>query len=384
LHIAHIVTRLDVGGAQSHVLHLASAQRARGDLVTVITGAEGTASDTLRSRGIEVVTMPRLVRSIELFGDLRALRDLDRLLVASTPDVVHAHSSKAGILTRLVARWRRIPTVYTAHGWPFVPGVLWPQRVLSRAGEAVGGRLWGEVICVTESDALLARAKRIAPARRIHVVANGIPDVASSGSTDPEPAAASPSRPCTITMVARFFPQKDHDGLLRAASLVNVDRPWTLVLVGDGPLLPEVRALSTSLGLDDRVQFLGERDDVADILARSDVAVLWSRYEGLPLALLETCRSGLPWVAKDLPGTRAILGDSGAGILAGDVFALAQALTRLVSDDELRVQMGSEGRRRFLEAYTLDPMVTGIDAVYAQAMLRSGKPRRSTTGSGRR
>jgi glycosyltransferase involved in cell wall biosynthesis len=89
-------------------------------------------------------------------------------------------------------------------------------------------------------------------------------------------------------------------------------------------------------------------------------------------------------VAKDLPGTRAILGDSGAGILAGDVFALAQALTRLVSDDELRVQMGSEGRRRFLEAYTLDPMVTGIDAVYAQAMLRSSKPKRSTTGSGRR
>lgn len=376
MQITHVVTRLDVGGAQSHVLHLATAQHERGDRVSVVTGADGSCADALRSRGIDVILLPRLVRSVKAVSDLRALVDLDRCFQSLGPDVVHAHSSKAGILTRVVARRRRLPAAYTAHGWPFVRGVLWPQRVVSRTGETVCGRLWGDVICLTDHDRELARSQRVVPASRLHVVPNGIPDIT------PDAATAGDDGTVRITMVARFFPQKDHDGLLRAAATIRARHPWTLTLVGDGPRLGAVRALARELGVDQHVRFAGARDDVGEIMRATDIAVLWSRYEGLPLAVLEACRAGVPWVATDLPGTRAILGSSHAGILAADETGLADALVALIDDEALRSRMGAEGRRRYEDAFELSSMVAGVDGVYEQAMSRSG--RRSSHRSSRR
>lgn len=366
MHIAHVVTRLDIGGAQSHVLHVAGAQHEQGARVTVITGTEGAVSDELRQRGVEVAPLAHLIRSIRPTGDVLAVRDLDRLLRELRPDVVHAHSSKAGILTRLVARRRRLPAVYTAHGWPFVPGVRWPQRVVSRLGETVSGRLWGEVVCVTEADAALARSARVAPPARIHVVPNGIPDVEVAA-----PGRARTDDAVVITMVARFFPQKDHEGLLQAAALIPPDRHVRLQLVGDGPLLEQTRDRAAQLGLTERVTFAGARTDVAQILADSDIAVLWSRYEGLPLALLEAMRAGLPWVGTEMPAMRAVLGSSESGIVVRDVFELAEALVSLIDDETRRAVMGASGRRRYEEAFTLEPMVAALSVVYQQAMERA-------------
>jgi len=356
----HIITKGDVGGAQSHVADLATWQLAHGDDVTVIAGLDGPVSDRLRAAGVAVRVSPSLIRSANPLHDLRAVRALTSELAGLRPDVVHTHSSKGGFLGRIAARRGRTPAVYTVHGWPFQAAAPLAQRTLSRLGETVAGHLWGEVICLTQMELDLARRMRVVPELRLHLVPLGLPDgpvqFGDSGAI------------VRLVMVARFAAPKDHAGLLRVLAPLR-DEHWHLDLIGDGPRRAECEQLARRLGIADRVAFLGSRTDVPAMLASADIACLVSSYEGMPLAVLEGLRAGIPVVASDLPGVRAILADSGAGF-AVDGGAMTDALRTLIGDAELRHRMGAAGRGRYERELTIDRMAGGVAAVYAVAVER--------------
>jgi glycosyltransferase involved in cell wall biosynthesis len=359
MRIAHVITKGDVGGAQTHVLELATAQQIASDSVLVVAGSAGTAVRRARARGIDVVVIPSIDSGSS--GPWRmwgrgAFGALASALEEFEADVVHAHSSAAGLLARLVARRHRVPSVYTAHGWPFQRGAPTLQRVFSFAGELVGGHVGDAVICLTPEERHRAERAHVVRRRRVWVIANGLADVRA------ECRWSSHDGPVGLVMVARFAAPKLQDQVVAALTQLT-DLPWTMTFVGDGPRR-DAASRHAALALDGRVTFTGHRDDVPRILASNDIAILWSAYEGMPISVLEAMRAGLCCVASDLPGVRSLFGSPEAGAVASDVASLSTVLRGLIEDDAARRALGKRARARYEDAFSAGAMADATRRVY--------------------
>jgi glycosyltransferase involved in cell wall biosynthesis len=376
LKIAYIVTRADpIGGAQIHVRDLAEAMQARGHAVVVLTGGEGPFTDDLRARHIETVILDHLTVPIRPLQDLRALREMRAVLEAFSPDLVAAHSAKAGVIGRMAARLLRVPVIVTTHGWSFTTGVPPLKAAVYRWIERVTGPFGADkTITVSEYDRQLALRAGILSEARIVTVHNGIPDVAPSLRADP---ARIPPR---LVMVARFGAQKDHRTLLRALAELG-GLAWELDLVGEGPLLADTQALAASLGIAGRVHFLGQRMDVDRILANAQVSLLITNWEGFPLSILEAMRANLPVVASGVGGVGESVRDGETGFVVpqGGVAPLRERVRQLLMDAALRVRLGARGRAVYEEHFALDQAVSKTLAVYESVLRR---PLREHGGAG--
>ena len=367
--IAYIVTTASpIGGAQIHVRDLAAAVAAQGHAPSVITSGSGTFIDDLRRLGIPVRVMQHLAVPIHPIRDLRALQEVRRALAELQPDLIHAHSSKAGMLARLAGRSLRVPVVFTVHGWAFTPGVPALQAAVYRQAERLVGPLATKIIAVSEFDRQLGMQARIAPADRMVTVHNGMPDQTDVERADPTRA------PVRMVMIARFGAQKDHPTLFRALAELKT-QPWTLDLIGDGPLMDEAKALAAALDLGERLRFLGQRNDVDRILADSQISLLVTNWEGFPLSILESMRAGLPVVASDVGGINESVEDGVTGYLVprGDVGRVRDRIAELLASAELRGRLGANGLARFQREFTLERSVARTVAVYRQVVENDGR-----------
>ena len=333
--------------------------QAHGHSATVITSGGGPFVDDLWAQKIPVVVMRHLAAPIHPVRDLLALRELHGILTDLRPELIAAHSSKAGILGRLVGRSLRIPVIFTVHGWAFTPGIPAMEAAVYRRLEQLVSPLASRIITVSEFDRQLALDARIAHGDRLVTVHNGMPDIANSMRADPG------GTPVRLVMVARFGAQKDHPTLLRA--LAGVQRhSWELDLIGEGPRMGDMQALASSLGLAHRVRFLGQRMDVDRKLADAQISLLVTNWEGFPLSVLESMRAGLPVVASAVGGVSEAVRDGETGFLVprGDVEVLRDRIERLLTDRSLRSRMGTGGRTRYEQHFTLEHFVAKTLAVY--------------------
>jgi len=156
--------------------------------------------------------------------------------------------------------------------------------------------------------------------------------------------------------------------MLRA--IAGVERPARLSFVGDGPLLRSLKAEADQVGVADRVEFLGNRSDIPEILAQSHVFVLATKWEGFPLSILEAMRAGLPVIASNVGGVpEAVMeGKTGYVVDRGDADTFRDRLLALIADSALRRRMGNAGRRRYETNFTLDHMLRKTMAVYQMAV----------------
>lgn len=375
MNVVYTLTRSDtVGGAAVHVRDCALEMIDRGEEATVLVGGDGPLVEQLRGRGIPVRTVSQLVgHPFHLWTWPPAVWEIRSHLAELEPDLVSCHTSNAGFLGRLAAASLGLPAIFTAHSWAFTEGKSRFRQAVFTAGERVAAPLAERIITVSNYDRRLALARDVAGEEKLATVHNGVKDVAAHLGADPG------GEPPVIASVARFEPQKDHPTLLRALASLG-DRPWKLRLVGDGPRLEEMRGLARELGIGDRVEFLGARDDVAEILAGAQLYVLASRWEGFPRTILEAMRAGLPVVASDVGGVSEAVADgrSGTVVPAGDGEALTDALARLLQDPELRVRLGSLGRQRYQERFTFRRMFERTRIIYDQAVPESVPPERRT------
>jgi glycosyltransferase involved in cell wall biosynthesis len=379
VNIAFMVTRADpVGGAQIHVRDLAVAVQAQGHAPTVLTSGNGPFIEDLRGRGIPTIVLRHLTGPMRPIRDVRALQELIGVLKQVKPDLLTAHGAKVGMLGRVASRSLQIPLIVTVHGWACAPGTPPVQAAVSRWLERLLGPLASRLITVSEFDRRFGIQAKLVAEQRVVTVHNGMPDISAELRANP---AQTPPR---LVMVARFEPQKDHGTLLRALSGLR-DQPWELDLIGDGPLRSQAEALAETVGVRDRIHFLGQRRDVARLLGRAQVSLLVSNWEGLPLSILEAMRAGLPVIASEVGGVAESVQDGETGFLVpqGGVDQLRDRLGRLLRDPELRVRLGASGRRCYEQHFTLDEMVRKTLTVYQDVLgipVPTGSPSQVYTG----
>ncbi|HEY9723555.1 MAG TPA: glycosyltransferase family 4 protein [Oscillatoriaceae cyanobacterium] len=362
--MALVITRGDsIGGAQVHVRDLALALLALGHEVRVMMGGMGPFADELAAASVPYEVIPDLVHPLHPQKDLLASLRLWRAIRQYAPDVIAAHSSKAGILARLVGAIARIPTVFTVHGWAFTEGVAAPRRFCFRLIERLVAPLAARIICVSEYDRSLALRCGVARPAQLVTIHNGIPDVPMVWRAKPG------DEPPRAVMVARMAAPKDFETVLHAVAQVP---SLALDLVGDGPDRVRLEWLARVLGLQERVVFHGHTPRVHEILARAQVFVLASRYEAFPLSILEAMRAGLPVVATDVGGVQESVahGETGFLVPARDVAALAQRLRELSADAGLRQRQGGQGRAAFEARFVQSRMVADTLAQYRAALER--------------
>jgi glycosyltransferase involved in cell wall biosynthesis len=350
LRVAHVITRLELGGAQRNTLYTVThLDRSRFEPF-LVAGRGGALDGEARDSGVPSTFLDALVRPLDPRRDLAALRHLVRLFRRERPDIVHTHSSKAGILGRLAAWLARVPVVvHTVHGFGFHPGQSRSRRGMFVLAERAVAPLTTHFIVVSEANRQEGLDRRLFRSDEVSLIRSGV-DLERFREARSDPAvlqtAGVPEGAPVVGMVACLKPQKAPLDYVETARRIAAAIPAAhFVLVGDGELRPSVERAVGAAGLQERFHLLGWRRDVDRLLKSFDVVVHTSRWEGLPRVFLEALASGRPVVATDVDGAPDVIRDGENGYLVpvGDVAGLADRAIRLLQDAGSRRRMGEAG-----------------------------------------
>jgi glycosyltransferase involved in cell wall biosynthesis len=347
------------------MLSLMQADIKAGHLVGLVAAPEPRLMSEARDIDVQVFPNPYFVHGVKPHKDIRALWPVFRAVRRFNPDIVSAHSTKAGYATRLVCAVLRKPVIFTAHGWAFTEGRSTWQRPILALAERLAAGTTAAIICVSAYDRELALKFKVAPPEKLVLIHNGVdpaPLLSAKGERVREEFGL--GKALVLVMVGRLAPQKDPLTLLEACKLLEAD--FRLMIVGDGELRGRAEAFVSQNNLRDKVTFTGERHDIPEILAASDILVLASRWEGLPLVIIEAGIVGLPVVASAVGGVPELIEDGVTGFIVppGNPQALADILQKLVGDARLRHKVGAAAREKVLREFTLNNMLTKTHQLY--------------------
>jgi glycosyltransferase involved in cell wall biosynthesis len=375
LRVLHVITRMIVGGAQENtMLSCALVDRAKfpSELLTgPQTGSEGELHGETRARGVVLHIEPSLVREVHPWKDLVALWHLVQFIRAGRWDVIHTHSSKAGILGRLAGRIARAPVVvHTAHGWGFNPRQSAGVRELYVFLERLCARWCDRLVVVGEADRDVGLTLGIGRPEQYLLIRSGIEIEAYRDVpvTRAEVRArfGIPADAFVVGSVGRLSPQKAPLDMIAAFTLLAGQVPEArLLMVGDGPLRSAVEAAVAERGLTGRVHLAGLRREVPELLRALDVFALSSHWEGLPRVFPQAMAAGLPIVATHVAGAADAVreGENGFLVEVGDARAMAARWLELARDPARRAQMGRRGLER-VEEFSADRMVNQLQELY--------------------
>ena len=383
LKIVRVIARLNIGGPARHVTLLADGLHAHGYDTTVIYGepeaSEGSFDDLL-NRDINAIKLRGLGRRLRPWSDLRVFVQLLRIMFREHPDIVHTHTAKAGVLGRVAAaaynatrpRHSRALVVHTFHGH-VLDGYF--SRRANRAVRTVERALAYLSDCIVaiaphQRDDLVERF-HIAPKEKVYVVRLGL-DLApllevDSGTPSLKSELGWGEDDLVFGYVGRLVPIKDVDLLLQAfAQVVSSVPSARLAIAGEGTERRQLEYVSAHLRLASRVAFLGWRRDLPRLYRTFDVAVLSSRNEGTPVALIEAMAAKLPVVALRVGGVPDVVigGRTGLLVEGRDVDRLARAMIQLATDGDARRRMGDEGRSQVAKKYSVNRLVFDLDRLY--------------------
>lgn len=353
MRIAHVIDSMEIGGAEMLVVSLCRQHVKQGHELTVHCVLQaGPLAEILVQEGV----------AVKIHGPMRWWRtawSLHRALRASKPDLVHCHNVVASVLGAPAARLAGAKgVVCTRHGMVTKPwnyrrqGLFW-----------LAARFADRVVAVCAgAQQNLAKAPFALP-EKLMTIRNG----AAPAPVSPAGAQAIVKQGYTAVTVARLAPPKDHSTLLRAVALAKrTVTDLSLWIIGDGPKTAELRQLSAQLGIGDRVQFLGERQDVGDWLALADLFVLSSESEGVPISLLEALAAGLPVLVTDVGGMPEIAALSGSGrvVAAGCPEDMATAIQSFAMERERRPEFARLARQCYSALFTPQQMSNAYMELY--------------------
>ena len=374
MRIVHILTRLLRAGSEENTLLTSAGQVARGHEVILLHGRDVMPENAKRyAPGAELVAAPNLVRSLNPVRDIAAFREIRRILIATRPDVVHTHQSKAGIIGRLAAASAKVPLiVHGVHILPFL-GVGPVEKAAYLWSERGVARLTHGFIHVSEGMRRACLDHRVGTGLPHHVVPSGF-DLTRFAAAEPAADLSALFRrrgddapPFVIAMLAALEPRKRHLDLLRqCAGFLQQFPQVRLVLAGEGHLRPEIEAAIAALDLQRQVVLLGFRDDPESIIAAADVCIHCAEREGLPRTVIQYLAVGRPVVMFDLPGIEDLVTDGVNGFVVpqGDWTGLFARLAALIASPEKREEIARAARATNLRRWDAKFMAERTLAIY--------------------
>jgi glycosyltransferase involved in cell wall biosynthesis len=374
------------GGAPEVVLNLALNMEEHGWSVCVAGPQRASIRARLEAAAVEYLPLPHLTRgSKSPLADVRALRSLDALLRRERVDLIHCHSSKAGVLGRLAGRRRGIPVVYSPHCFAFLRDLGVLSRVVPATVERALAPLTSAYVCVCESER--RAAQRLAPARpqRMHRIYNGVPQPQPTREPSAERALLEfKGDGVLVGAVTVLRRQKRLDVLLEAIPTVLARVPRArFAIVGNGPMRARLEAQAATLGLseDPRFAFFGFEPPSGRYMSALDLYVLSSAWEAMPMGVLEALSWGVPQVVSDVGGTvEAVTSETGRLVPAKQPQALAEAIVEMLDSPEALAAASAASRARHLEMFEAQRMVWETVGVYRSVYRSAAAPSEVASG----
>lgn len=389
--VCHIITKLELGGAQQNTLHTVNTLNRHLFLPLLITGPEGMlVEEANRYTHVTTYYVPALVREIQPFTDLKAITAIARILKAEyqaaphVPWIVHTHSSKAGIVGRWAAKLAGISCIiHSIHGFGFHPDQPPVTRWLYIFLEWVTARITTHFIAVSQANIQTGLRLGLFSASQVSLIRSGIDiprfqthiaDSEAERHTHREHTLRElgiPVHKRIVGMIACFKPQKAPLDFIRVMRLVTETIPEAhAMLVGDGVLRPQIEALIAQQRLESGVSLLGWRTDIPALLPLCEVLVLTSRWEGLPRVCPQTMAAGVPIVATSVDGIPEAVQDGVNGFLLspGDIRGMADKIIYLLTHPDIARDMGHQGQK-LVDEFDIRRMVRQQEELYQSLLL---------------
>jgi glycosyltransferase involved in cell wall biosynthesis len=390
MRVTHLITRLVIGGAQENTLATIRGLRAKpGVEVKLVAGPtigpEGSLENEARkifgNQSSDFTIVPELVRPVHPLKDFIALRKLEKILREQSPDIVHTHSGKAGILGRLAAKRAGVPVIiHHIHGPSFGNFQGAAANFIFTAAERYAARVTNHFFCSAGAMTKLYLAAGIGKPEMFTRIFSGF-DLQPFLNAQNDPALRQQlglaENHFVIGMIGRLFKLKGHADLIAAFAKILRQAPHArLLLVGDGSLRGDLEAQIRSLGLDDKVVFTGlvAPDEVARYVGIMDCLAHLSYREALSRALPQALAAGKPVVAYDFDGADEVCLENETGFIVrtGDTDAAAQKLLQLANDAALRQNLGRAGAAFVKENFPVEKMVADQYTIYQQLAAAAG------------
>ena len=376
--ILEMIDRSFLGGGQINLLSIAEALDKSRFEVAVCSQGNGPLIEELKQRDIRHFPV-----SIRKIPGRRVLNALKNLMVKEGFEIVHTHGGVAGLYGRWAAFRAGVPVIiHTLHGIHYLHYrnicIRWAYIFLER----VFSRFTKTVIFVSQADRKKGCRYKLAPVEKMKVVKNGIDFSKVKREADITQRVGLKENlglddSFLIGTVARIHRQKNIPCLIKAAAILRDRIPRAkIIIVGDGPMMTEVKNLIERFGLQKMVFMLGERSDAYQIMSLFDIFVLTSLWEGLPYVLMEAGVLGKPVVASDIEGIREIILDEESGLLVprNDPRKLVEGFVRLEADSHLRFKLGRSLQKKIKDEYSLSRMIREIENIYLESAETAKKP----------
>ena len=375
--VCHIITMLELGGAQRNTLYTLKSLN-RGLFVPLLISGSGGILDaeTADLNGVKTYFLPELVRQISPLKDLLTVFSIFRLLRIEKPGIVHTHSSKAGILGRLAAWLAGVPVIiHTYHGFGFNDFQNFISRSIFILAEKLVNPLTTKFIAVTVEDIAKGTKFGIGSSEKYCLIRSGI-DIEEQAQIDYDKSALKKEFGIAldenvVTTIGPFKPQKNLEDFVKTCALIVKELPKTRFLIaGDGEQRQSLERLIKELNLSGIVKLLGWRKDIKKILAITDVFIMTSLWEGLPRSILEAMNMRLPVAANAVDGVKEIIKDGVTGYLIRprDIKTLSERTVYLLKNPDKAREIGIKARQSIDAQYDINLMVKQQEALYGELM----------------
>lgn len=373
MRICHVITKPELGGAQLTTLNLVSNLPKDRYEISLITSCHGILRPEFKDiENSDSYLSPFLIRSINPIVDIFALIHIYLICRCRRYKIVHTHSSKAGIIGRCAAWLARIPVIlHTVHGWSFNDYQLIIVKRFFIFLERLVASFTTRIICVSRLDIETGLRYRIAPKEKFILIKYGIPldrfrKTINNKEQKKRDLGINNNGPI-VGMISCLKPQKSPLDYVRASIEVYKCMPWVnFLLVGDGILKARCKKGLIHSSLNGRFIFTGWRRDISEILDILDLVVLTSKWEGMPVVIIEALCKGKPVVITDAGGGRELVKDGITGYLTkpGDYKETAQKVMDILKDRDYVTRMSEEARRSIDDSFDIRTMVDKVDSLY--------------------
>lgn len=374
--VLHIITRLDHGGSASNTILSVDLLRKHGFTTALAYGVtqdpDNSIAGTLKEKNITGFIINSLVRAPSPLKDFMALHEITKLLKAGNYDLVHTHTSKAGVLGRLAAGKCRVPAIHTPHGHIFygyfgrilTALFVFMERMLARKTE--------RIISLTDQETKDCLNKHIGMPGQYITIPSGVElsrfrDIHPDKGKSFRDEFGIPHNAFLFISIGRLVHIKGFDILLDAFSKADFkDKPAFLAIIGDGDERKPLELMMNRLGLTQYVRLTGNLQDIRPALSAGNAFILASRNEGMGRALIEAMAAGLPVIGTAVGGIPVVIDDSQTGTIipSESPVALAHAMEELVKNPELRARMGTNAANAVHPKYDQDTMIEQLAGLY--------------------